>query len=113
MFFTGSEKLNTVGYCLGGIIAQVTLAYLAALEGSAEVQDLPAVNSATFFTSHQGQAEHRYISMVFPGTRWVQTRIQKKPAFEAAILLRNIYLIRVLVLAIGHKLTVAPELFEC
>jgi polyhydroxyalkanoate synthase len=50
---TGSEKLNTVGYCLGGIVAQVTLAYLAALEGSAEVQDLPAVNSATFFTTHQ------------------------------------------------------------
>ena len=27
---TGSEKVNTIGYCLGGIVQQVTLAYLAA-----------------------------------------------------------------------------------
>jgi polyhydroxyalkanoate synthase len=28
---TGAEKVNMVGYCLGGIVEQVTLAYLAAL----------------------------------------------------------------------------------
>jgi polyhydroxyalkanoate synthase len=51
---TGSDKVNTVGYCLGGIVEQVTLAYLAALgDESAEAHGLPAVNSATFFTTHQ------------------------------------------------------------
>jgi polyhydroxyalkanoate synthase len=51
---TGSEKVNTVGYCLGGIIEQVTLAYLAAQDDeAASEQGLPAVNSATFFTTHQ------------------------------------------------------------
>jgi polyhydroxyalkanoate synthase len=50
---TGSEKVNTVGYCLGGIIEQVTLAYLAAQGDSTEAQGVPAVNSATFFATHQ------------------------------------------------------------
>jgi polyhydroxyalkanoate synthase len=43
---TGSEKVSTVGYCLGGMVEQVTLAYLAA-------QGDETVNSATFFTAHQ------------------------------------------------------------
>jgi polyhydroxyalkanoate synthase len=51
---TGSEKVNTVGYCLGGIAGQVTLAYLAARgDEVAKAQGVPAVNSATFFTTHQ------------------------------------------------------------
>jgi polyhydroxyalkanoate synthase len=50
---TGSDRVNTVGYCLGGIAAQVTLAYLAAREGELADQGLPAVSSATFFTTHQ------------------------------------------------------------
>lgn len=43
---TGSGKVNTVGYCLGGIVEQVTLAYLAA-------QGDQTVNAATFFATHQ------------------------------------------------------------
>jgi polyhydroxyalkanoate synthase len=43
---TGAEKVNVVGYCLGGIILQTTLAYMA-LTGD------ESVNSATFFTTHQ------------------------------------------------------------
>jgi polyhydroxyalkanoate synthase len=43
---TESEKVNTVGYCLGGIIEQTTLAYLA-MKGD------ETVNSATFFATHQ------------------------------------------------------------
>jgi polyhydroxyalkanoate synthase len=43
---TGSEVINTVGYCLGGIIEQTTLAYLAATGDE-------SVNSATFFATHQ------------------------------------------------------------
>jgi len=43
---TGSETVNMAGYCLGGIIQQTTLAYLAAIEDK-------SVNSATFFTTHQ------------------------------------------------------------
>ena len=50
---TGSERVNTVGYCLGGIIEQVTLAYLAAQGDVVEAQGIPAVNSATFFATHQ------------------------------------------------------------
>jgi polyhydroxyalkanoate synthase len=43
---TGSEKVNTVGYCLGGIVEQVTLAYMVA-------QGDQTVNTATFFATHQ------------------------------------------------------------
>jgi len=43
---TGSEKVNTAGYCLGGIIEQTTLAYLAATGDD-------TVNTATFFATHQ------------------------------------------------------------
>jgi polyhydroxyalkanoate synthase len=51
---TGSEKVNTVGYCLGGMVEQVTLAYLAAQgDEAAGTQGLPTVTSATFFTTHQ------------------------------------------------------------
>jgi polyhydroxyalkanoate synthase len=51
---TGSGKVNTVGYCLGGIVEQVTLAYLAAqADRAAGGQGLPGVNSATFFATHQ------------------------------------------------------------
>ncbi len=51
---TGSERVNTIGYCLGGIVAQVTLAYLAA-RGEAWIaeQGLPQVGAASFFTTHQ------------------------------------------------------------
>ena len=44
---TGAKKVNAVGYCLGGLVLQVTLAYLAAL-GKDDV-----INTATFFTVHQ------------------------------------------------------------
>jgi polyhydroxyalkanoate synthase len=43
---TGAEQVNTVGYCLGGIMLQVTLAYLAALGET-------SANTATYFATHQ------------------------------------------------------------
>ncbi len=43
---TGSEKVNTAGYCLGGIIQQVTTAYLAA-------KDDQSINTTTYFATHQ------------------------------------------------------------
>jgi polyhydroxyalkanoate synthase len=43
---TGAEKVNIVGYCLGGIILQTTLAYMVATGDE-------TANSATFFTTHQ------------------------------------------------------------
>jgi polyhydroxyalkanoate synthase len=43
---TGQEQINLVGYCLGGIISQVTLAYLAANGDD-------SVRSATYLTTHQ------------------------------------------------------------
>jgi polyhydroxyalkanoate synthase len=53
----GVEKVNLVGYCLGGIISQVTLAYLAATGGDG------AINSATYFTTHQDFGDAGEISV--------------------------------------------------
>ncbi|MEJ2736391.1 MAG: class I poly(R)-hydroxyalkanoic acid synthase, partial [Anaerolineae bacterium] len=51
---TGAGKVSTVGYCLGGIAEQVTLAYLTAQgDEGVPTPGLPAVNSATFFATHQ------------------------------------------------------------
>jgi polyhydroxyalkanoate synthase len=47
---TGAEKVNTLGYCLGGILQTVMLAYLAAREEH-------PVNTATFFATHQDFSE--------------------------------------------------------
>jgi polyhydroxyalkanoate synthase len=43
---TGVQRVNMAGYCMGGIMLEVTLAYLAA------VGDATA-NTATFFATHQ------------------------------------------------------------
>ena len=43
---TGQDTANMVGYCAGGILLQITLAYLVATGG-------PSVNTATFFATHQ------------------------------------------------------------
>lgn len=43
---TGAERVNTLGYCLGGIIQQVTLAYLTATGDE-------TINSTTYFATHQ------------------------------------------------------------
>jgi len=48
---SGAERVNMVGYCAGGILLQVALAYLAARR-----QD-GAVNSATFFATHHDFSE--------------------------------------------------------
>jgi polyhydroxyalkanoate synthase len=51
---TGSQKVNTIGYCLGGLMQEVTLAYLAAQGGKAAgLRRLPKVNTATYFAAHQ------------------------------------------------------------
>jgi polyhydroxyalkanoate synthase len=49
---TGAEQVNMVGYCLGGIMLQVTLAYMAAMSDETAA-GLPSVNSATYFATHQ------------------------------------------------------------
>jgi polyhydroxyalkanoate synthase len=51
------EKVNLVGYCLGGIISQTTLAYLAA------TGDDESINSATYFTTHQDFSDAGEISV--------------------------------------------------
>jgi polyhydroxyalkanoate synthase len=51
---TGTERVNLVGYCLGGIMLQVTLAYMAAVgDQAASSGQLPKANSATYFATHQ------------------------------------------------------------
>ncbi|MGD2077474.1 MAG: alpha/beta fold hydrolase, partial [Chloroflexota bacterium] len=51
------EQVNLVGYCLGGIISQVTLAYLAS-QGEDK-----SINSATYFTTHQDFSDAGEISV--------------------------------------------------
>jgi polyhydroxyalkanoate synthase len=43
---TGADQVNMVGYCLGGIMLEVTLAYLASTGDE-------SVRSATYFAAHQ------------------------------------------------------------
>lgn len=43
---TGAEQVNTLGYCLGGIIQQTSLAYLAKTGDR-------SVNATTYFATHQ------------------------------------------------------------
>jgi polyhydroxyalkanoate synthase len=55
---TGSDRVNSVGYCLGGIAQQVVLAYIAALDEEAKTAmglptGLPTIDSATYFATHQ------------------------------------------------------------
>jgi polyhydroxyalkanoate synthase len=51
---TGADRVNTLGYCLGGIVEQVTLAYLSARGAEwVRAEDLPQVNAATYFATHQ------------------------------------------------------------
>ena len=61
---TDSETVNLVGYCLGGILLQTTLAYMAA------VGDQRA-NSATFFATHQDFTDVGDI-VVFLSEPWIQ-----------------------------------------
>jgi len=57
---TGAKQVNTVGYCLGGIIEQVTVAYLAAIGDE-------SVNSATLFAAHQDFRDAGDISVFISG----------------------------------------------
>jgi polyhydroxyalkanoate synthase len=52
---TGSEKVNWIGYCLGGVVLEVTLAYLAA-------QGDESSNTATYFATHQDFSDSGEIS---------------------------------------------------
>jgi polyhydroxyalkanoate synthase len=51
------DKVNIVGYCLGGVITQTTLAYLAATGEDS------SINSATYFTTHQDFSDAGEISV--------------------------------------------------
>ena len=62
---TGAKKINLVGYCLGGIVSQVALAYLAA-KGEDSL-----VNTATFFATHQDYSCVGDIT-VFIDENWVK-----------------------------------------
>jgi polyhydroxyalkanoate synthase len=62
---TGAEKVNLVGYCVGGIVSQVALGWLAA-KGQADT-----VNTATFFTTHQDYTCAGEVS-VFIDENWLK-----------------------------------------
>jgi polyhydroxyalkanoate synthase len=61
---TGVENVNMVGYCLGGIMLQTTLAYMVAIGDE-------RANSATFFATHQDFTDVGDI-VVFLSEPWVQ-----------------------------------------
>jgi polyhydroxyalkanoate synthase subunit PhaC len=51
---TGAEQVSTLGYCLGGIIEQVTLAYLAGRDPELNrTEGIPEIKGATYFATHQ------------------------------------------------------------
>jgi polyhydroxyalkanoate synthase len=52
---TGADRVNMIGYCLGGIMLEVTLAFLAAGGDGADpaLAGLPKANTATYFATHQ------------------------------------------------------------
>jgi len=61
---TGSDRVNLVGYCLGGIMLQTVLAYLAAVGDE-------RINSATFLATHQDFTDVGDIA-VFLSEPWIQ-----------------------------------------
>ena len=61
---TGADRVNLVGYCLGGIMLQTILAYLAAAGDD-------RANSATFFATHQDFTDVGDI-VVFLSEPWIQ-----------------------------------------
>ena len=61
---TGAEHVNLVGYCLGGVMLQTILAYLAGVEDD-------RANSATFFATHQDFTDVGDI-VVFLSEPWIQ-----------------------------------------
>lgn len=64
---TGSEQVNTIGYCLGGIIQQLTLSYLTRIGDQ-------TVNSATYFATHQDFSKAGDITVFIsePGVRGLE-----------------------------------------
>ena len=60
---TGSEKVNTVGYCIGGTMLSTALAHMAA-------EGVEPINSATFFAAQQEFSDPGELS-VFIGDDWL------------------------------------------
>ncbi|MBV8683590.1 MAG: class I poly(R)-hydroxyalkanoic acid synthase [Caulobacteraceae bacterium] len=61
---TGAERVNTVGYCIGGTMLSCALAHLAA-------HDDPRVNSATFFAAQQDFSEAGDL-LIFTNESWLK-----------------------------------------
>jgi polyhydroxyalkanoate synthase len=59
---TGAERINTLGYCLGGIIQQTMLAYLAKTNDQ-------TINTATFFATHQDFTQAGDVSVFIDETQ--------------------------------------------
>jgi len=60
---TGADRLNTVGYCIGGTLLSCTLAHMAA-KGDKRI------NSATFFAAQQDFTEAGDL-LLFTGDEWI------------------------------------------
>lgn len=66
---TGAEKVNTVGYCIGGTMLSTALAHMAA-------EGVEPIGSATFFAAQQDFSDPGELS-VFIGDDWLET-IERK-----------------------------------
>jgi polyhydroxyalkanoate synthase len=70
---TGSAKVNTIGYCIGGTMVAASLGYMAARKDD-------RVNAATFFTT-QVDFEKAGDLMVYVDeeqVRWIEQRMEEK-----------------------------------
>ena len=70
---TGQEKINTIGFCIGGTLAAATLGYLAA-KGDTRV------NAATFFTTQVDfdKAGDLKVYVDEEQVRWIEGRMEDK-----------------------------------
>ena len=70
---TGAEKVNTIGYCIGGTLVAASLAYMAAKGDN-------RVNAATFFTTQVDfeQAGDLLVYVDEEQVKWIEGRMEEK-----------------------------------
>ena len=70
---TGAEKINTIGYCIGGTLVAAALGYMAAKNDN-------RVNAATFFTTQIDfeKAGDLLVYVDDEQVKWIEERMQEK-----------------------------------
>ena len=70
---TGAEKINTIGYCIGGTMVAAALGYMAAKNDN-------RVNAATFFTTQVDfeKAGDLRVYVDDEQVKWIEQRMEEK-----------------------------------